>query len=128
MEKITVSLIKADVGGFPGHSTVHSKLMKKALELMESAKKEGWHVDYRVEVGDDLHLSIRLRKGANAGGFDELAWKRFEQSMKVLKNRVEKVIEIVKDRDKIWGERVSYISTIVALITAIAALIAAIMI
>ena len=34
MEKITVSLIKADVGGFPGHSAVHP-------ELMEQAKKDG---------------------------------------------------------------------------------------
>ena len=41
MEKITISLIKADVGGFPGHSTVRPELKEKAKEPMEKAKKEG---------------------------------------------------------------------------------------
>ncbi len=32
--KVTVSLIKADVGGFPGHASVHPALMETAkIEL-----------------------------------------------------------------------------------------------
>jgi fructose 1,6-bisphosphate aldolase/phosphatase len=31
-EKVTISLIKADVGGFPGHSTVRPELKAKATE------------------------------------------------------------------------------------------------
>jgi Archaeal fructose 1,6-bisphosphatase len=39
MEKITISLIKADVGGYPGHSSVHPRLMEVADENLQKAKK-----------------------------------------------------------------------------------------
>ena len=35
MEKITVSLVKADVGGFPGHSTVRPELKENAQEYFK---------------------------------------------------------------------------------------------
>jgi fructose 1,6-bisphosphate aldolase/phosphatase len=40
-EKVTVSLVKADVGGFVGHSSMHPALIEDAKEKMESAKREG---------------------------------------------------------------------------------------
>ncbi|MFZ3112294.1 MAG: fructose 1,6-bisphosphatase, partial [Methanothrix sp.] len=57
MTKITISLIKADVGGYPGHCSVHPELLKTAEEKLEEAKKSGCLVDYRVMAcGDDLEL------------------------------------------------------------------------
>jgi len=47
MGKITFSLIKADVGGWPGHSKVHPELIKTAEE--ELAKEKGkLLIDYHV--------------------------------------------------------------------------------
>ncbi len=37
--KVTVSLIKADVGGFPGHSSVHPSLIETAKKELEKAKE-----------------------------------------------------------------------------------------
>ena len=46
--KTTLSIIKADVGGFPGHASVHPELMKKAEEELGNAKKNGLIKDYYV--------------------------------------------------------------------------------
>ena len=78
MEKITISLIKADVGGFPGHSTVRPELKEKATEWMEKAKKEGLLVSYHVlNAGDDLQLLMSHRKGVDAEEIHALAWETF---------------------------------------------------
>ena len=39
MAKVTISLIKADVGGFPGHATVHPQLCEKAEEMLSESVK-----------------------------------------------------------------------------------------
>ena len=86
MEKITVSLIKADVGGFPGHSTVRPELKAKATEWMEKAKKEGLLVSYHVlNAGDDLELVMSHRKGVDAEEIHALAWETFEAATEVAK-------------------------------------------
>ena len=54
---ITLSVIKADIGGFPGHSAVHPSCMKAAEAVMAKAKKKRLLKDYRVMAcGDDLPL------------------------------------------------------------------------
>ncbi|RLF92140.1 fructose 1,6-bisphosphatase, partial [Thermococci archaeon] len=79
MEKITVSLIKADVGGFPGHSTVRP-------ELEEKAKSEGLLVSYHVlHAGDDLQLLMSHRKGTDSEEIHGLAWETFEAATEVAK-------------------------------------------
>jgi fructose 1,6-bisphosphate aldolase/phosphatase len=83
MEKITISLIKADVGGFPGHSTVRPESKEKAREQMEKAKKEGLLVDYHVlNAGDDLQLLMSHRKGVDSEEIHGLAWKRLKKRRK----------------------------------------------
>jgi len=39
-EKVTISLIKADVGAFVGHHRVHDKLLEVARETLKKAKEE----------------------------------------------------------------------------------------
>ncbi|MBA5942240.1 MAG: fructose 1,6-bisphosphatase [Methanophagales archaeon] len=86
MEKITVSLIKADIGGFPGHSTVHHKLIDTAKEQMQQAMEDGLLVDYHVlNAGDDLQLLMSHRKGVDAEEIHGLAWKTFEAATEVAK-------------------------------------------
>jgi fructose 1,6-bisphosphate aldolase/phosphatase len=86
MEKITVSLIKADVGGFPGHSSVHPDLMERAKKEMKQAKKDGLLVDYHVlNAGDDLQLLMSHRKGVDSEEIHGLAWRTFEAATEVAK-------------------------------------------
>jgi fructose 1,6-bisphosphate aldolase/phosphatase len=86
MEKITVSLIKADVGGYPGHSAVHPDLMEEAKKQMKQAKKDGLLVDYHVlHAGDDLQLLMSHRKGVDSEEIHGLAWETFEAATEVAK-------------------------------------------
>ncbi|NJE06856.1 fructose 1,6-bisphosphatase, partial [Thermococcus sp. M36] len=56
-EKITISVIKADIGGWPGHSRVHPQLIEAAEEVLAKAKEEGTIIDFYVAyAGDDLQL------------------------------------------------------------------------
>ena len=46
--KVTLSVIKADVGGYVGHSSSHPALLEKAREMLGQAKKAGLLLDYHV--------------------------------------------------------------------------------
>ena len=48
MAKVTISLIKADVGGFPGHATVHPHLCDKAEEMLGEAVHSGLITNIKV--------------------------------------------------------------------------------
>ncbi|MCK9564610.1 MAG: fructose-1,6-bisphosphatase, partial [Methanothrix sp.] len=68
MTKITISLIKADVGGYPGHSSVHPALIETAESKLAQAKKSGALIDFRVMAcGDDLELLMSHQKGCDNG-------------------------------------------------------------
>lgn len=61
---ITLSVIKADVGGYVGHSESHPDLLAKAGKNMAKAKREGLLVDYHVtKCGDDLQLIMTHQQG-----------------------------------------------------------------
>src|SRR3990167_7300082 len=63
-EKITVSVIKADIGGYVGHSSIHEALLEKAEKCLKGAKGNGLITDYRVlRCGDDLELIMTHKKG-----------------------------------------------------------------
>ena len=84
--KRTISIIKADVGGYPGHSTVHPKLMDKAKEELEAKKKNGLITDYFVgRCGDDLDLIISHDKGTDNKEIHEMAWDIFVSCTEIAK-------------------------------------------
>lgn len=75
---ITLSVIKADVGGFVGHSAVHMDLVHRAEDEMEKAKGSGQVKDYRVLwVGDDIALVMTHHEGDGAEAIHRLAWDTF---------------------------------------------------
>ena len=87
MAKITVSLIKADIGGWPGHSTVHPALIEEAKKLLKRYVDEGILIDYHVtHVGDDLELIMTHRKGVDNERIHAIAWDTFEKATKVAKD------------------------------------------
>ncbi|MBU1157946.1 MAG: fructose-1,6-bisphosphatase [Candidatus Thermoplasmatota archaeon] len=77
-EKITVSLIKADVGSIAGHSRPHPKMMEVASLAMSKGVKDGLLLDYYVtRCGDDMELLMTHRNGENHKGVHEIAWNAF---------------------------------------------------
>jgi len=80
MAKITVSVIKADVGGWCGHSNMHPDLIEIADEMLEEAKEKGIIKDYFVAwCGDDLDLIMTHTKGVNNPEIHKLAWDVFNK-------------------------------------------------
>lgn len=77
-EKMTLSVIKADVGGYVGHSSIHPNLMDVAKEKLSRAKEAGTLIDFHVtSVGDDLELVMTHRKGVDNEEVHRLAWDTF---------------------------------------------------
>jgi fructose 1,6-bisphosphate aldolase/phosphatase len=77
--QITLSVIKADVGGFVGHSSMHQELIEEADDRLLAAQREGIIVDYHVTAcGDDLELIMTHRKGEDNEEIHSLAWDTFE--------------------------------------------------
>jgi fructose 1,6-bisphosphate aldolase/phosphatase len=84
--KTTLSVIKADIGGYPGHETVHPDLMKLANEMLAKAKKEGRIIDFYVgKCGDDLNLILTHNKGVDNKDIHGLAWDVFKAGTEVAK-------------------------------------------
>ncbi len=76
--KITLSTIKADIGGYPGHSSMHPELIAYAEEQMGKAKSEGLLVDFCVTTcGDDLQLIMSHEQGVGNERIHKLAWDTF---------------------------------------------------
>ncbi|MEA3298093.1 MAG: fructose 1,6-bisphosphatase, partial [Chloroflexota bacterium] len=83
---ITLSLIKADVGGYVGHSSCHPDLLDKAKESMEHAKQQGLLIDHHVTAcGDDLQLIMTHQKGQDNEQIHKLAWNTFVECTAVAK-------------------------------------------
>ena len=84
--KITLSVIKADIGGYVGHSESHPDVLAKAEECLAKVKKEGLLVDYRVtKCGDDLQLIMTHQQGEENEKIHKLAWDTFVDCTEVAK-------------------------------------------
>lgn len=78
-KKVTVSVIKADIGGWVGHSAIHPALIDSANRQLATAKTSGLLVDYHVTAcGDDLQLIMTHRLGVDCEEIHHLAWETFE--------------------------------------------------
>lgn len=83
-EKITLSVIKADVGGYVGHSSVHSQLLERANNCLADSKLL---IDYRVSnVGDDINLIMTHDRGVDCAEIHHLAWNTFLNCTEVARN------------------------------------------
>lgn len=84
--KITLSAIKADIGGYVGHSSSHPEILETGREGMGRAKKRGLIIDFHVtRCGDDLQLIMTHEKGINSGEIHEMAWNIFVDCTEVAK-------------------------------------------
>ncbi len=80
MGKVTISLIKADVGSTPGHHVAHPKQIECAHDKLAKARDEGLIVDFHVfNCGDDIELLMTHEKGENNSAVHKLAWDTFQE-------------------------------------------------
>ncbi|MCE4600330.1 MAG: fructose-1,6-bisphosphatase [Desulfurococcales archaeon] len=85
-EKVTVSVIKADIGSLAGHHKVHPDTMLAASRVLAEARKKGVIKSFYVtHVGDDLQLIMTHYKGVDSPEIHELAWNAFKEATKVAK-------------------------------------------
>lgn len=78
MGKITISAIKADVGGYVGHSAVHPELLEAADDRVREAIAHGLLIDGRVNAcGDDINLVLTHEHGVDSVEVHHFAWDTF---------------------------------------------------
>ncbi len=83
---ITLSVIKADIGGYVGHSSSHPEVIKKGEESLSNALKKGLLTDYHVtRCGDDLELIMTHQHGEDSDLIHKLAWDTFVDCTQVAK-------------------------------------------
>lgn len=77
-KKITLSIIKADIGGYVGHSAVHPVIIEKAQVEAAKAKKNGLIIDFFIGVcGDDTAFIMTHDKGPNNQDIHTFCWDSF---------------------------------------------------
>ncbi len=87
--KVTVSIIKADIGGLPGHAWVHPKILEFAAERLREEQRSGLLIDYFVyNVGDDMSLLMTHTKGENNPDIHGLAWSIFKEATENIAKKV----------------------------------------
>jgi fructose 1,6-bisphosphate aldolase/phosphatase len=81
-----LSVIKADIGGYVGHSESHPDVISCARESLAEAKKSKLLIDYCVtKCGDDLQLIMTHKRGEEDEKIHRLAWDTFVAGTKVAK-------------------------------------------
>ncbi len=84
--KITLSVIKADIGGYVGHSSSHPDVLQEAEKSLAQVKKSGFLIDYHVtRCGDDLQLIMTHQHGVDNEKVHKLAWDTFLACTQVAK-------------------------------------------
>ena len=82
--KITVSVIKADVGGIGGHTRPSDGILDAVRKTVDNSKD--LLIDtYIGYCGDDVHIVMTHTKGTDNKQIHELAWKAFEAGTEVAK-------------------------------------------
>jgi fructose 1,6-bisphosphate aldolase/phosphatase len=80
-EKVTISVIKADVGGLAGHTGIHPDLVRAAEGGIHSGIADQVILDGHVAwVGDDLQLIMTHARGENDESVHLLAWETFKKA------------------------------------------------
>ncbi len=78
--RVTLSVIKADVGGWVGHSSCHPSVIDRARECLDGGRESRLLIDYHVtSCGDDLALIMTHDQGVESDRIHKLAWDTFQE-------------------------------------------------
>jgi fructose 1,6-bisphosphate aldolase/phosphatase len=84
--KVTISVIKADIGGFVGHSSSHPDILAKARECLTPLKEKGFLIDFHVtRCGDDLQLIMTHQHGEDSEQVHKESWDTFMECTNLAK-------------------------------------------
>ncbi len=84
--KVTISVIKADVGGYVGHSSIHQDLLNAAEDRLSHAAQKEVLIDYHItRCGDDLQLIMTHKHGRESEIIHKLAWDTFVACTEIAK-------------------------------------------
>lgn len=82
----TLSVIKADIGGWVGHSSMHPEILDVGKERMAQAVQSGLLIDGQAHAcGDDMFLVMSHDKGEDSTDIHEYAWNTFTAGTEVAK-------------------------------------------
>src|SRR2546428_10517993 len=82
---LTLSIIKADTGGYVGHSAVHPRAIEVAQKAIDGARGD-LLIDGQVSYcGDDLSLIMTHNHGVEAGQVHGVPWAGFLKTTAVPK-------------------------------------------
>lgn len=75
---VTVSVIKADIGGWVGHAASHPDILDFGETRLAKAVNDGLLIDGHVShCGDDMFLIMTHNRGENDEAVHKLAWDTF---------------------------------------------------
>jgi len=83
--KITVSVIKADVGGIGGHTRPSDGLLE-AVRKTVNGKPDLWIDSYTGYCGDDVHILLTHTGGVGNQEIHQLAWDAFMAGTRVARS------------------------------------------
>ncbi|MPZ98696.1 MAG: fructose 1,6-bisphosphatase [Dehalococcoidia bacterium] len=82
----TLSVIKADIGGYVGHSAMHPEVLDTGREELAKAVQSGLLIDAQAQAcGDDLFLIMSHDHGADDEAVHRFAWDTFLAGTEVAK-------------------------------------------
>ncbi len=77
-KKVTLSLIKADVGSVAGHTAPHPRMLSAAKSVVLDSVKKGIIEDFMLaRCGDDISILMSHDKGENNEKVHKIAWDAF---------------------------------------------------
>jgi fructose 1,6-bisphosphate aldolase/phosphatase len=82
----TLSVIKADIGGYVGHSAMHPEVLDTGREALARAVQRGLLIDAQAHpCGDDLFLIMSHERGQDDQDVHRFAWDTFVEGTEVAK-------------------------------------------
>jgi fructose 1,6-bisphosphate aldolase/phosphatase len=85
--RITLSAIKADIGGIGGHTCPSEKLLGTVKNFVARNSK-GLLVDYYIGyTGDDIHIIMTHTRGVDDEKIHKMAWDAFTEGTKTAKDQ-----------------------------------------
>ena len=81
---VTVSVIKADIGGIGGHTRPSDGVIE-AFSRTVNNSKDLWIDRYVGYCGDDIHLVVTHERGPGDAKIHEMAWNAFMDGTKIAK-------------------------------------------
>jgi fructose 1,6-bisphosphate aldolase/phosphatase len=77
---ITFSIIKADTGGFVGHSAIHPAMLDVARAALDRVRGDLLIDGQVASCGDNLHLLMTHTHGVDAEAVHSFAWDVFQET------------------------------------------------